>query len=100
MLAHAFFPENGRLHFDDDENFTGEGSIWGAKSLIHVAVHEIGHILGLHHSDVKGSVMWPTASRGTPKLHDDDIKGIRSLYGMLEQHLTPNHLAFLSPGED
>ena len=44
--------------------------------------------------------MWPTASRGTPKLHDDDIKGIRSLYGMLEQHLTPNHLAFLSPGED
>ena len=61
MLAHAFFPENGRLHFDDDEKFTEEGSIWGAKSLIHVAAHEIGHILGLRHSDVKGSVMWPTA---------------------------------------
>ena len=45
-------------------------------------MHEIGHALGLRHSDVKGTVMWPTASRGTPKLHQDDIDGIRSLYGM------------------
>ena len=44
-------------------------------------MHEIGHALGLYHSDVKGAVMWPTASRGTPKLHKDDIDGVRSLYG-------------------
>ena len=81
MLAHAFFPTDGRIHFDDEERFTETGSIWGANSLIYVAVHEIGHALGLGHSNVKGSVMWPTASRGTPKLHRDDIAGIKSLYG-------------------
>lgn len=54
----------------------------GSNSLIHVAVHEIGHALVLRHSNVKGTVMRPTASRGTPKLHRDDIAGIRSLYGM------------------
>ena len=83
VLAHAFYPQDGRLHFDDDEYFTETGSWWnGSQSLLYVAVHEIGHALGLRHSDVKGTVMWPTASRGTPKLHQDDIDGIRSLYGM------------------
>jgi len=82
VLAHAFYSADGRLHFDDDERFTKEGNIWGAKSLIHVAVHEIGHVLGLRHSNVEGSVMWPTTSKGTSKLHRDDIAGIRDLYGL------------------
>ena len=81
-MAHAFYPTDGGLHFDEDEKFTETGSIWGARSLIHVAVHEIGHALGLRHSNVRGSVMWPTASRGTPKLSRDDIDGIRNLYGL------------------
>ena len=83
VLAHAFYPQDGRLHFDDDEYFTETGSWWnGSQSLIYVAVHEIGHALGLQHSNVKGTVMWPTASRGKPKLHQDDVAGIRSIYGV------------------
>ncbi|KAL9970692.1 hypothetical protein ACROYT_G023103 [Oculina patagonica] len=82
VLAHAFFPEDGRLHFDEDEKFSETGSsFWGKQSLIYTAVHEIGHALGLRHSNVKGAVMWPSASYGRPKLHSDDIAGIRSLYG-------------------
>lgn len=88
VLAHAYFPTDGRIHFDDEERYTetGKSSGWwfwekNSRSLLFVAVHEIGHALGLEHSDVKGSVMWPTASTGAPTLHQDDINGIRSLYG-------------------
>ena len=91
VLAHAYFPPDGRIHFDDEEWYTefgrSSGWWWGKKEswgLLYVAVHEIGHALGLEHSDVKGSIMWPTANRGTPTLHQDDINGIRSLYGKFD----------------
>jgi hypothetical protein len=52
-------------------------------------VHEIGHMLGLEHSGVVGASMQPRQVRNffdlkqpTPRtLSDDDIAGIRSLYG-------------------
>ena len=60
-LAHAFFPRQGRasgdIHFDDDEFWT-LGSFRGVN-LTQVTVHEIGHSLGLEHSSVRGSIMFP-----------------------------------------
>ncbi|XP_057305931.1 72 kDa type IV collagenase-like [Hydractinia symbiolongicarpus] len=76
-LAHAFYPPHGILHFDGAETW-GRGL--AGTDFYSVAIHEIGHALGLKHSKVRGSIMWPTYSRLT-KLHQDDIDGIQSLYG-------------------
>ena len=86
VLAHGITPPDGRIHFDEDEKFTETGSsrFWKkSESLYYNAAHEIGHALGLGHSDVKSSLMWPLARKGKPQLNQDDIAGIRSLYGML-----------------
>lgn len=90
VVAHAYYPSRGLVHFDDDEQFTEFGGIvtgwwWNQRQstgLLYTAVHEIGHALGLMHSDVKEAVMWPLAKSGTPVLHQDDIDGIHSLYGI------------------
>lgn len=86
VLAHSFSPESGRLHLDAAEtwavDFTEEKSPV-AVDLESVAVHEIGHLLGLSHSTIKEAVMFPTLKPRNKKvdLAVDDIKGVQSLYG-------------------
>ena len=48
--------------------------------LYSVVLHETGHALGLGHSDRPGAVMYPYYKLSTG-LTDDDIAGIRALYG-------------------
>ena len=85
ILAHAFFPNvGGDIHFDEDETWATGLSVVpaNAKSLLTVAVHEIGHAMGLRHSTVANSVMRPIFdSTASNELNSDDISGIQSLYG-------------------
>ncbi|KAJ4973854.1 hypothetical protein NE237_007028 [Protea cynaroides] len=87
-LAHAFAPTSGLFHLDGEEEWVVDGDITKSKSstaidLESVAVHEIGHVLGLGHSSVEDSIMYPSIAAGTRKtvLADDDIQGIQVLYG-------------------
>lgn len=107
VLAHAFFPTPpnpepiaGDVHFNDA--FLWEvGDVLGgsAYDLMYVAVHEIGHSLGLGHSSVFDSVMWPTTASHTvfSGLSADDIAGIQSLYASAPTP-EPSTMLLLSSG--
>jgi Matrixin/Putative peptidoglycan binding domain len=91
VLAHADFPPGCSvvtqtlpkpLHYDDSEHTWCIGAVSGAFDVETVGLHELGHIVGMAHSSVAGSVMFPTVSDNFTKraLTQDDITGALSLY--------------------
>jgi len=91
-LAHAFFPppcggpNSGTMHFDEAETWVEAGGDNGIV-LLQVAIHEIGHLLGLSHSDDENAIMYPYYSADRVNLTQDDISGIRELYGLATPHV-------------
>ncbi|XP_057808670.1 metalloendoproteinase 5-MMP-like [Salvia miltiorrhiza] len=81
VLAHSFYPTDGRFHFDLDELWFYLLKDKNSFDLLTISLHEIGHLLGLQHSTVETAVMFPTFQGGETKdLGQDDILGIRALY--------------------
>ncbi|KAF5185303.1 Metalloendoproteinase 5-mmp [Thalictrum thalictroides] len=84
-LAHAFAPPIGLFHYDADESWstnpTPNTLVFDLESL---AVHEIGHLLGLGHSEERNAIMFSSIESGSVKrdLHADDIQGIQTLYNI------------------
>jgi len=85
VVAHAFRPGsgaiNGDIHFDDDDYFTVNS--YQGYNLEQIAVHELGHALGLRHSGDVNAVMYAHFGLYKPNysLSSDDIQGIQKLYG-------------------
>uniref|UniRef100_S4RJC9 Peptidase metallopeptidase domain-containing protein n=1 Tax=Petromyzon marinus TaxID=7757 RepID=S4RJC9_PETMA len=90
VLAHAYEPSpglGGDLHFDDEEQWS-VGLI--GYNLRVVAAHELGHALGLQHSNERGSIMNPSYQVWIhPYLSEDDKAGIRALYGTVKLKQCP-----------
>lgn len=72
---------NRSIQFNSNEDLT-----FTADQLFATAIHEIGHALGLAHSTVSNSVMYPIGG-SVVKLSSDDIAGLRALYGWSAQSL-------------
>lgn len=66
---------------DADENYTSHSK--SGLNLLQILTHELGHTLGLRHSNNSNAVMAPYYKPYTPdfKLSIDDIQGIQELYG-------------------
>ncbi len=86
-LAWAFLPPKDNftgqllMRFDTDEIWSSSLSDKGIL-LLNVATHEIGHILGLTHSEVPKALMAPHYNPMIKEPQkDDDIPRIQSLYG-------------------
>lgn len=70
----------------DNNDLWETNRIGAAQDFLLVATHEIGHALGLRHETNKASIMRPAAEDvysglGSSFLYNDDINGIRALFG-------------------
>ncbi|MDX2153780.1 MAG: RICIN domain-containing protein [Bryobacteraceae bacterium] len=91
VIAHADYPPGfgfygnalpRPVHFDNQEHTWCIGAVAGQFDVETVALHELGHILGLQHSDFTDAVMFDTVDANATRrfLTPDDIEGIRRLY--------------------
>lgn len=87
--ARAYFPSGGGslagdVEFDRGDPWQQSGTL-SVPDVLGAAIHEIGHTLGLGHTNVEDANMYWIFHRfsgpGSGELFPDDIAGVRAIYG-------------------
>jgi hypothetical protein len=94
--AQAYYPSSdvlaGDVEYDHGDPWQEVGTT-PVPDILGATIHELGHSLGLGHSDDDAAAMYWIFNRfsgiGTGELHADDIAGIRSVYGAGMGSVTP-----------
>ncbi len=87
--AQAFFPSSnvlgGDVEYDHGDRWQEVGTL-SNPDLLGATIHELGHSLGLNHSNLpEANMFWiftRTSGLGTGRLHPDDIAGMQAIYGV------------------
>lgn len=82
VLAYANPPTDGRLHLNAGVDWSFRPPTGNQFDLIWVVAHEIGHLLGIDHSQNTNAMMYAYVSPGRTRraLHRDDIAAIHAMY--------------------
>jgi hypothetical protein len=95
--AQAYYPYpganiSGDVEFDHSDPWQEVGTL-PVPDILGATIHEVGHALGLAHSnDSQANMYWifrRGAGPGTGALHADDIAGIHAIYGSGVGSVTP-----------
>jgi hypothetical protein len=105
VISIVTFPctDGWQIQYNDDFVWDdGPGSpALGTMDLQAIATHEIGHTLGLAHSNIAGATMFSSITGNATNqrsIEADDIAGIQSIYGV--KSASKPHIASLSGSTD
>jgi hypothetical protein len=84
-VAYAYYPGPDGLNGDV---YFGPSSL--TTNFSFVSTHEIGHAIGIAHSDDRNAIMFPSVNFATDgSLSTDDVGAVRALYGSGTGSVTP-----------
>lgn len=86
-----FSMTEAEIRFDIAENWTTSREVGGNEvGLYQVALHEIGHVLGLNHTSGPGTIMYASDISDLSGLTPGDIAGAQAFYGPAQGVSTPD----------